>query len=605
MATMPKFTRHPRNNVRSVGDDATFSVAVAGNPAPRVTWYRDGRVIPGATGLTYVLNAVADTDDGAVIKAKARNSKGEVFSNEATLTVNAAPRPIAPPPPAVTAPTITTQPQATTVVVGQPATFNVVASGTGLTYEWRRNGNPLPDTNAATYTIPHAASTDAGQYSVKVSNLGGQVTSVPVALTVNPAPAAARPTMSKGAKWLLAILGIFLCIGIVLGTNALIKRNAPAPDPEETGCVFTTSSDGFAASIAPGTTKKGIITEDNTKVDVTCPAGGPEKFDADKHVVFVGCEKGYEEVSGEDRCELPATEAPEATEEPAGTAEPEATEEPAGNDTGNDGNSASAGDGHALAEEAWGESLPEVPELYSAHAGEEGYPDDCAGLCWDMSKADRGVMLWYGPNMGEEDITQSDADFGNGDMGPLESMRTGKVTKVIFYNGKEAQLEVCAIGSLDGTPLTEVLGVNEGECGKRVALSPGWHVIEDNANSPIAGFGVRLTASGWAGMTEGQIVEYTGYWEISGDTATWTGPNDVEIMMTPAMVSMMQDFGTLKNVVFTTSKPGRILLCNGYVDGDANLESPDGSCQLFDVPTGTFTYTGEDRLSAGVSWQPK
>jgi len=303
------------------------------------------------------------------------------------------------------------------------------------------------------------------------------------------------------------------------------------------------------------------------------------------------------------------------TETPVVTETPEVAEtkdsEVSSNFTGNNEVSAlttepaSNDNGHTLAEQTWGEPLPDQPELYSSHTGEEGYPQNCAGLCWDTRKLDQGVMLWYGPNMGEEDITESDADFGNESMGPLELMRTGKIIKVIFYLGKEAQLETCAIGTIDGQPLSTILGINEGECGDRIAIQPGWHVIENNSNSPIAGFGVRFSASGWAGMTESQIVTYTGYWQITGDTATWVGPEGIEIMMTPSMVQMMQDFAVLKNVVFTTTQNGEILLCNGYVDGSSSLSSPDGSCQLFDVQAGSFIYHGENRLSAGVSWQPK
>jgi hypothetical protein len=261
-------------------------------------------------------------------------------------------------------------------------------------------------------------------------------------------------------------------------------------------------------------------------------------------------------------------------------------------------------DGKALAEQILGKTLPWPPETYASHQGEEGYPDICAGLCWDTSKLADGIMVNYGPNAGEEDITQSDASFGDGSTGPLELMRNGTVTTVVFANATDAQLEICAIGTLDGKPLTEVLGINEGECGKRVALSAGWHVIEGNANSPIAGFGVRYTANGWSGLTESQIVEYTGYWKIVGDTATWTGPSDIEIMMTPTLVQMMQNFDALHTVVFTTTMPGKVLFCNGTVSGSATLTSPDGACHMYEVPAGTFTYTGEARLSAGIGWQP-
>lgn len=262
-------------------------------------------------------------------------------------------------------------------------------------------------------------------------------------------------------------------------------------------------------------------------------------------------------------------------------------------------------DGKTLAESILGKTLPWPVPAYVAD--QPGFPQICAGLCWDKSKLDKGILVWYGPSDGSEDITQSDAPFGDGTTGPLELMRNGTVHTVIFANGLEAQMEVCAItdSKLDGKLIADWLkeaGITE-QCG-RFALPAGWHVVQDNMNAPIAGFGIRLSASGWASMTESKIITYTGYWKIDGKTAIWTGPDGIEILMTPAMVSMMQDYGNLTTVVFTTTQPGQVLFCNGTVSGDATLSSPDGACHLYNVPAGTFTYTGEKRTSAGISWQP-
>src|ERR1039458_3100993 len=48
---------------------------------------------------------------------------------------------------ATSAPMITAQPQAQTVTTGSTATFNVVASGTGLAYQWYRGGTAVPGAN--------------------------------------------------------------------------------------------------------------------------------------------------------------------------------------------------------------------------------------------------------------------------------------------------------------------------------------------------------------------------------------------------------------------------------------------------------------------------
>jgi photosystem II stability/assembly factor-like uncharacterized protein len=85
-------------------------------------------------------------------------------------------------------PAITQQPASLTVNEGQAAAFSVVASGTGpLSYQWRRNGQPIPGAGDAGYTLAAATMADAGaQFSVVVSNSAGSVTSADATLSVNP-----------------------------------------------------------------------------------------------------------------------------------------------------------------------------------------------------------------------------------------------------------------------------------------------------------------------------------------------------------------------------------------------------------------------------------
>lgn len=107
-----------------------------------------------------------------------------------------------PPPPSATAPTITTQPTAVTVVAGQSASFTVAASGTApLRYQWTRNGADIAGATSATYAIAATATTDNGaMFGVVVSNSAGTVTSTAVALTVTtPAPAVATVAVDQTA----------------------------------------------------------------------------------------------------------------------------------------------------------------------------------------------------------------------------------------------------------------------------------------------------------------------------------------------------------------------------------------------------------------------
>jgi len=88
------------------------------------------------------------------------------------------------------APSITNQPASQTVSVGSNVTFSVGALGSPpLAYAWLLNNAPVNDATNATLTIPNVQLTNAGNYSVAVTDLtGGIVTSSPPAtLTVLPA----------------------------------------------------------------------------------------------------------------------------------------------------------------------------------------------------------------------------------------------------------------------------------------------------------------------------------------------------------------------------------------------------------------------------------
>jgi hypothetical protein len=64
-----------------------------------------------------------------------------------------------------------TPPASQVVLENSPFTFTVVASGTPeFTYQWMKNGVPIPGATGASYTDPSASMEDAGTYTVLVSN---------------------------------------------------------------------------------------------------------------------------------------------------------------------------------------------------------------------------------------------------------------------------------------------------------------------------------------------------------------------------------------------------------------------------------------------------
>ena len=91
---------------------------------------------------------------------------------------------------------ITGQPADQTVVSGQPATFNVSATGSIANYQWIENSS-TPVGSSATYTIPFAGVTQNGNtYRVEITGGCGSITSAQATLTVHP-----DTTIWTGTNW--------------------------------------------------------------------------------------------------------------------------------------------------------------------------------------------------------------------------------------------------------------------------------------------------------------------------------------------------------------------------------------------------------------------
>lgn len=117
-------------------------------------------------------------------KTKFENSVQSQINNQINPPVVILPLPWTPP-------TITLQPQSITAETNSSVTFTVSAVGPGeLTYQWLKNGVDISQSVSQNYTISSILSSDAGNYSVRVSTANNQsVTSDEATLTViNPQP---------------------------------------------------------------------------------------------------------------------------------------------------------------------------------------------------------------------------------------------------------------------------------------------------------------------------------------------------------------------------------------------------------------------------------
>ncbi|MBO4677777.1 MAG: leucine-rich repeat protein, partial [Oscillospiraceae bacterium] len=180
----PSITTQPKAKTVAAGAKATFKVVASGEGLSYQWQYKTSgsstwKNKAGATKASYTVTA-KESYNGMQYRCIVSNTSGKVTSSSAKLTVTAA----------VAAPTITTQPKAQTAAVGATATFKVVASGEGLTYQWQyktSGSSTWKDKSGATkasYTVTAKESYNGIQYRCKVSNAGGSVTSTAATLTV-------------------------------------------------------------------------------------------------------------------------------------------------------------------------------------------------------------------------------------------------------------------------------------------------------------------------------------------------------------------------------------------------------------------------------------
>ena len=183
----PAITSQPMSIAVVQGSEAVFAVHAAGTEALSYQWFNGKRALKGANAPQLKLAAVTDADGGAY-SVEISNAAGAVTSAAAQLTVTTAA-------PVVVAPAIVTQPAAVAVTEGNVATFAVGVNGSGpMSFQWHKNGVDIAGATAAAYTLPAVAMADGGNYSVRVGNSAGTLTSQAATLAVAPANVQATPT---------------------------------------------------------------------------------------------------------------------------------------------------------------------------------------------------------------------------------------------------------------------------------------------------------------------------------------------------------------------------------------------------------------------------
>jgi hypothetical protein len=199
------------NSISAIGVSTNLNV-VAGVAIETPDNLKLYDILPNNTVALVETNAFPTDNENSNLTGAVDFDGDRVFaldSNNGIIALQVLPRPIAP--------MISIQPQHLTVVEGDDASFFVSAAGTPpLHHQWRFNGTPISDAAETNYTRVNAQATDAGGYSVVVTNVAGAITSSVASLTVNVPPEITTHPASQAVK---------------AGTNATFSVTATGTPP--------------------------------------------------------------------------------------------------------------------------------------------------------------------------------------------------------------------------------------------------------------------------------------------------------------------------------------------------------------------------------------
>ena len=158
----------------NLGNSFELGVFAGGSKPLTYQWYKNGVLVDGAGGDSFVIDSVADSDAGSY-SVLVLNRGGSVESEAVLLDV--------------ITPVSLSYLENVTVGEGSIARFSVEAIGTSpISYQWFYGGSPIVGATDSVYEIGIVSETNRGTYQVKASNKGGVASSNNSKLSVSVAP---------------------------------------------------------------------------------------------------------------------------------------------------------------------------------------------------------------------------------------------------------------------------------------------------------------------------------------------------------------------------------------------------------------------------------
>ncbi|MBM3847129.1 MAG: hypothetical protein FJ405_12700, partial [Verrucomicrobia bacterium] len=173
-AGLPTFSQTPQSITMAEGSNGVLQASVSGASPLSFQWRLNGSNIPGAT-TTQLTVRPPDIGTHGDYSLAVSNAGGTVVSGSARVRV-------------VSRVQVMHQPGSMVVIAGESAALGVSATGHGLLrYQWRRNGQVIPGAEDSELRFSSVSESDAGEYTVEVTDRWSSVISEVASLRISEA----------------------------------------------------------------------------------------------------------------------------------------------------------------------------------------------------------------------------------------------------------------------------------------------------------------------------------------------------------------------------------------------------------------------------------
>jgi len=173
----PEFTLHPIGATVERGAFVGMHTLTRSASPVSYQWFRDGNPVAGTANEFLSINGITDEQAGSYTVV-ATNSAGSTTSQPAAIVVT-------PPGP----PRYARQPVGAFVLAGQQVSLNAYAESiANITYQWYKDGEPVPSATSSYLNFGNFTAADVGGYHQVATNIHGSTASATAELVLVPPP---------------------------------------------------------------------------------------------------------------------------------------------------------------------------------------------------------------------------------------------------------------------------------------------------------------------------------------------------------------------------------------------------------------------------------